>query len=218
MKKFKNIYDLLSSAILSGICISIGCIVFLKTGGIIGAILFCFGLITVTHYKFDLFTGKCGFIENLFDFRNLLFVLFGNIIGCFIVSLAIRYSQIDLIDKSMEVFNKRLEIGLLPCGFMGIGCGFIMTTAVQFARYNKYLPLLFGVPVFILCGFLHSIADAFYILMLPYDYLFNNTNIILKIYGMIVLGNFIGCNLVRIIKIEKYEYLIDMINERKHGK
>ena len=80
-----------------------------------------------------------------------------------------------------------------------------MTTAVQFTRNNKYLPLIFGVPVFILCGFLHSIADAFYILMLHHGYLLDNMNVILKIYGIIVAGNFIGCNLTRIIKLEKYD-------------
>lgn len=205
MKNLKYYYDLFSSAILAGICISIGCVVFLKVGGVAGAALFSFGLITVTHYKFNLFTGKSGFVEDKNDFVNLFLILFGNITGCFITSLAIRYAQPELIDKSMEVFNKRLEMGLIPCGLMGIGCGFIMTTAVQFTRNNKYLPLIFGVPVFILCGFLHSIADAFYILMLHHGYLLDNMNVILKIYGIIVAGNFIGCNLTRIIKLEKYD-------------
>ena len=93
------------------------------------------------------------------------------------------------------------------CGLLGIGCGFIMTTAVKFAKdKDKYLPLLFGVPVFILCGFLHSIADAFYISVLPFEFLESNFNVILYNYIGIVIGNFIGCNLVKIIRLKK-EYL-----------
>ena len=71
---------------------------------------------------------------------------------------------------------------------------------------DKYLPLLFGVPVFILCGFLHSIADAFYISVLPFEFLESNFNVILYNYIGIVIGNFIGCNLVKIIRLKK-EYL-----------
>ena len=35
-------------AILAGICISIGCVVNLRVGGVAGAVLFAFGLTTVT--------------------------------------------------------------------------------------------------------------------------------------------------------------------------
>jgi formate/nitrite transporter FocA (FNT family) len=68
-----------------------------------------------------------------------------------------------------------------------------MTTAVQFGREGKFLPLLFGVPVFILCGFTHSIADAFYFLAVPE---LISTDL-LGIYIAEVLGNFVGCNLYR---------------------
>ena len=44
---------------------------------------------------------------------------------------------------------------------LAIGCGFIVTTSVQFARQEKWLPLLLGIPLFILCGVPHCIADAF---------------------------------------------------------
>ena len=37
-------------AILAGICISIGCVVNLRVGGVAGAVLFAFGLTTVVYY------------------------------------------------------------------------------------------------------------------------------------------------------------------------
>lgn len=70
-----------------------------------------------------------------------------------------------------------------------------MTTAVEFARKDKMLALLLGVPVFILCGFAHSIADAFYFLISPSDLLLQPA--VLFVYVCEVLGNFVGCNLYR---------------------
>jgi formate/nitrite transporter FocA (FNT family) len=76
-----------------------------------------------------------------------------------------------------------------------------MTTAVNFAKQGEtikqWLPLLLGVPLFILCGFPHCIADAFYYLTCPFELLLQNKGIILLNYLCIVLGNFIGCNLYR---------------------
>ena len=69
-------------AILAGICISIGCVVNLRVGGVAGAVLFAFGLTTVVYYGLKLYTGTAGFIRRQGDWSMLLTVLFGNIIGC----------------------------------------------------------------------------------------------------------------------------------------
>ncbi len=194
----KDIVRLILSALLAGISISCGCIVFLKVGGVAGAVLFSFGLLTVVHYKFKLYTGTAGFVESWKDFFHLFIILFGNILGCLLAAVAMKYAQPNLADTALSLLQKRLEYDFSASLLLGVGCGFIMTTAVQFARENKFLPLLFGVPVFILCGFLHSIADAFYYLMAPVSFLRDNLNEVLKLYISIVIGNFIGCNLYRI--------------------
>jgi formate/nitrite transporter FocA (FNT family) len=74
-----------------------------------------------------------------------------------------------------------------------------MTTAVQFARQKQYLPLLFGVPLFIICGFTHCVADAFYYLCVPFAFWKLHALEILGVYVCIVLGNLVGCNLYRIV-------------------
>ena len=74
-----------------------------------------------------------------------------------------------------------------------------MTTAVTFAREKNYLPLLFGVPLFIICGFTHCVADAFYYLCVPVSFLKEHAVEVLGVYACIVLGNFAGCNLYRFI-------------------
>ena len=78
-------FKTLRSSFLAGICISLGGIAFMKVGGLEGAILFTFGLLTVVHYALKLYTGTAGFIDlkNYKDWFYMIFVLFGNIVGCF---------------------------------------------------------------------------------------------------------------------------------------
>ena len=182
-------------AILAGICISIGCVVNLRVGGVAGAVLFAFGLTTVVYYGLKLYTGTAGFIRRQGDWLMLLTVLFGNIIGCLLTAWLIAYAQPDCVEPAAKILTGRLAKGPWACFLLAIGCGFIMTTAVEFARKGKMLPLVLGVPVFILCGFAHSIADAFYFLVSPADVVLQPT--VLVVYLSEVLGNFVGCNLYR---------------------
>ena len=191
----KMIKETLPKAILAGICISIGCVVNLRVGGVAGAVLFAFGLTTVVYYGLKLYTGTAGFIRAKGDWTMLLVVLFGNIIGCLFSAWLITYAQPDCIEPAAKILEGRLAKGPWACFLLAIGCGFIMTTAVEFARKGKMLPLLLGVPVFILCGFAHSIADAFYFLVSPTEQLVRTE--VLAVYLSEVLGNFVGCNLYR---------------------
>ena len=192
MSTFRNIFPL---AILAGICISIGCVVNLRTGGVAGAVLFAFGLTTVVYYGLKLYTGTAGFIRKHGDWGMLAIVLSGNIVGCLLSAWMIRYAQPDCIEPASRILAGRLDKGVFACFLLAIGCGFIMTTAVEFARKGKMLPLLLGVPVFILCGFTHSIADAFYFLAAPWEQVMQP--MVLAVYVGEVLGNFVGCNLYR---------------------
>jgi formate/nitrite transporter FocA (FNT family) len=177
------------SAILAGIFISVGCIVNLNVGGVAGAVLFAFGLLAVVHYKLDLYTGTAGFFNfrDIEDWWPLFLILAGNIVGCYIMALS--FGTPELVEKCAAIVRSRASHGTSVIA-LAAGCGLIMTTAVQFARQDKFLPLLFGVPVFILCGFAHSIADAFYFSL-------GASGSAMPIYLMVVLGNLIGCNLPR---------------------
>ncbi len=195
MKKLELFRDILPLAILAGICISIGCVVNLRVGGVAGAVLFAFGLTTVVYYGLKLYTGTAGFIRRQGDWSMLVMVLIGNIIGCLLTAWLIAYAQPDCIEPASKILAGRLTKGPLACFLLAIGCGFIMTTAVEFARKGKMLPLVLGVPVFILCGFAHSIADAFYFLVSPAAQVLQTE--VLMVYLSEVLGNFVGCNLYR---------------------
>ena len=191
MKKIKSIIDTSTSATLAGICISVGCIVNLSVGGIAGAIFFTFGLLTVVHYGYKLYTGTAGFCT---DWRSIMtlfvFILTFNIIGCLLAAEMTKIMNPEIIEKASDLLSKRESVDWLASLFRGLFCGFLMTTAVYFGRQHMFLPLLFAVPVFILSGFYHSIADSFY-------YLVSDTALGLN-YFMVIVGNFIGCNLYRL--------------------
>lgn len=180
-------------SILAGIFISIGGAIFLKIGGIVGAIMFSIGLISVVKFGTPLYTGRAGFIKltSISDWSYLIVTIIGNVLGCFIFAELIKYACPDLQATACKIINTRIQAGFMKTTTLAIGCGMLMTTAVKFAKQNDFIPLLFAVPVFILCGFVHSIADAFYFWMSP------NLNYIQPWLGA-VLGNFIGCNLYRI--------------------
>jgi formate/nitrite transporter FocA (FNT family) len=111
-------------------------------------------------------------------------------------------SPLPLGEAAIKVISSRLAVGWWGTGLLAIGCGLLMSLAVDFARKNRdfsdWLPLLFAVPAFILCGFPHCVADAFYCCV----YLFSASDIpwlsLAAYYGAIVLGNFIGCNIYRL--------------------
>jgi len=184
-------------SILAGICIGLGGAIFLKIGGIIGAVMFAFGLLTVVHFKLPLYTGTAGFIDlkKFKEYRDMIIILMGNIIGCFILSLL----NIHGIDGT-DVILTRINAGYIQCLFNSIGCGLIMTLIVQGGRDKNLLLILFGIPVFILLGFYHSIADAFYMQLVDFKLFIDY----LPYYLIIVLGNFMGCNIPRLLFYKKY--------------
>jgi len=190
--------QLLRSSFLAGFCIGIAGFGYLAEKSIIGAVLFAFGLLTVVHYELKLYTGTAGFIKKN-EIGMLLLVLFGNLIGCLAVGLMARCSPMPLQDTAQKILEGRLAMGPWKGAILAIGCGFIMTTAVTFARQGKNLPLLFGVPLFIMCGFPHCVADAFYYMCVPIEYLLDNWMNVLIFYIFIVIGNFFGCNFYRFI-------------------
>ncbi len=186
------------SSLLAGICIGIAGFGYLAEKSIIGAVLFAFGLLTVVHYGLRLYTGTAGFIKKG-EVGKLFFILFGNILGCLLVGLMVRCSPMPLQETAQKILEGRLIMGPLKGFVLAIGCGFIMTTAVTFARKHQNLPLLFGVPLFIMCGFPHCVADAFYYLCVPLDFIAANLLDTIIFYVSIVAGNFVGCNLYRIV-------------------
>ena len=95
----------------------------------------------------------------------------------------------------MTIMDGRFEAGWVKSLLRSIGCGMIIDLSVyQLKKSGSLIPILFGVPLFILCGFYHSIADVVYLTVSwrwsPEIYWY---------YPVIVIGNYIGCNVRRVV-------------------
>ena len=198
----------LKTSLFAGVLIAIAGWGFLANP-VLGMFLFCVGLIAVVKYQTRLYTGTAGFLSSWRDLPSLLLILLGNIAGCLAVASVALVSPLPLGEAAIKVISSRLAVGWWGTGLLAIGCGLLMSLAVDFARKNRdfsdWLPLLFAVPAFILCGFPHCVADAFFCCV----YLFSASDIpwlsLAAYYGAIVLGNFIGCNIYRLFTIKKSE-------------
>ena len=148
-------------AILAGMMIGIGGCVYLGCEvKWVGAILFAVGLFTIFSFRLDLYTGKVGY---LFDndrsyIPYLLVVILGNFIGCLILGLMMP------LDAAVNLANAKLDnYEFLPVLFKGVLCGMLMFIAADCYKNTKsFIATFVCVPVFILAGFEHSIADMFY--------------------------------------------------------
>ena len=182
-------------ALLSGILIGLGAAGYLAVGGIPGAIIFAFGLIGVVLTGTPLYTGKAGVLK-LNESWTLIRIWFWNVIGCILIGLLVKYAGSDTsITSAMAIVDSRFEAGWIKSLLRSIGCGLIIDLSVyQFRKSGSLIPILFGVPLFILCGFYHSIADVVY---LAASWRWSPE--ICWYYPVIVIGNYIGCNIRRLI-------------------
>ena len=182
-------------SLLSGILIGLGSAGYLALGGILGSVIFAFGLIGVVIFGIPLYTGKAGVLK-IDESWTLIRIWFWNVIGCILVGLLIKYAGSDTsITNAITIVDGRFEAGWLKAMLRSIGCGLIIDLSVyQFRKSGSLIPILFGVPLFILCGFYHSSADVVY---LTVSWRWNPE--IYWYYPTIFLGNYVGCNVRRIV-------------------
>lgn len=146
---------------MAGMAIALGCCLFLLApNNIIGSVLFACGLLCVRIYKLNLFTGKVQYMTtDEYPITYYPLVLFGNLIGVAIIAaLTFELTGAAAAPLAMSKASQSFIIALLK----GIGCGMLMSLAT-----NPDSPLwmcLICVPAFILAGFNHCIADAYYAL------------------------------------------------------
>ena len=194
-------FNIFRSSVFAGILIAIAGYGFLA-GQAVGMFLFILGLAAVVSYKLKLFTGTVGFIQ-WEKIHHLVIILLGNVLGCWLVSLIAKVDTVLGIQTAAQtVLQSRLQLGWLACSIKAIGCGVLMSAAVEFSKrgtdFGYWVPLLFAVPLFIHCGFPHCVADAFYFLTCPKSVLMDSGWDLLGVYGGIIAGNAIGCNIYRL--------------------
>lgn len=205
----KNYFKDLVLAILAGVAISIGCIVFLSVeNSVAGSILFSVGLLTVLAFGLNLFTGKAPYIcKNKPGYIGFaLLVWLGNFIGTGLTATLIRFTKIygKIIERCTAVAQGKAGDSLISLFILGALCGIMMYIAVDTfnkqgkeKNFSSALIVVFCVSVFILAGFEHSVADMFYFML--------SLSVKEWILPLIVitLGNVVGGNIFCFFTSEK---------------
>ena len=193
----KNILN----GVSAGLVIALGGSVFLACENrYVGAVLFSVALLCICFKGYSLYTGKVGYIPEAHgkdEWSVLLLGLLGNLIGTYISGVAVRYAIPAIGETALTICTAKLTQTAVSTLIRGIFCGLLMYLAVSIYRDNKTpLGILFCIPVFILSGFEHSIADMFY---------FAASGIVSwKAFGfiwLVILGNSIGGMLLPALKI-----------------
>lgn len=150
--------ELINKSIGAALLISLGDYALLKLGNPLGPFLFSLGLLGVCYMGQNLFTGKCGFlIEDKIKITDLLTILLINLVAGYLLGLL--YSGVDAeVLKNAIAKVKTWDISI-PFFIKSVLCGVIMYIAVYMYRKNTPLGIIFGIPLFIFCGFQHCIAN-----------------------------------------------------------
>ena len=189
------------SGISAGVLISIGGTVFLSCENkYIGAILFTVALLCICIKGYSLFTGKIGFIPEKHgkeEFSVLFFGLLGNFIATLVCGLAISYALPNAAAVANTICNAKLTQEIPQTFIRAIFCGILMYLAVSIYRDSKTpIGIIFCIPVFILSGFEHSIADMFYFAA---GSVYSLKSLIFIVN--VILGNTVGGMLLPTIKL-----------------
>ena len=170
---FMNYLKTFIGAVLAGMAIAIGGLAFLSVDSkVLGSALFTVGLFTVCTMGLNLFTGKvCYVFQNDRDYALALPVIWiGNLAGTGLIALfaGLTRNAPALAEKAAGMCQVKLDDNLVSLFFLGILCNILIYIGVEGYKnipheIGKYLALLFGVMVFILCGTEHCVADMVYL-------------------------------------------------------
>jgi len=151
--------NLVKKSFAASLLIGLGNFALLKLGNPIGPIIFAFGLLGVCYLGLNLFTGKCGFlIEDKLKIKDLLIILIVNLAAGYLVGLLFSIADPSIVEAaSSKVSSWEFSLAFFVKSFL---CGVIMYLAVKMYKKRTPLGIIFGIPLFIFCGFQHCIANV----------------------------------------------------------
>ena len=189
---------MLVGAFAAGLMISLGACLYLKIGGIVGAVLFSIGLLTILHFKFFLFTGKAGlYYDRKISLFDLCYIWVFNLCGCALGALIIYGSGISssIQEAATSIIQKRVGNTSFQNVFLGVICGILMYIAVHYFATVPWVTTM-CIAAFILLGTNHCIADMAYMTIAR-----SNENVTEQFIalGYTTVGNFLGCNIIPLL-------------------
>ncbi len=177
-----NKKELVNKGIAASLLISLGNYALLKLGNPIGPIIFALGLLGVCYMGLNLFTGKCGFIfQDKIKWTDLLLILLANLVAGYIFGLIYSITDKEILSNAViKVSTWEMSLAFF---LKSVLCGIIMYIAVFMYRKGTSLGIIYGIPLFIFCGFQHCIAN---IITMGAARVFDPSIIIC------IIGNFVG--------------------------
>ncbi|MBR2587498.1 formate/nitrite transporter family protein [Candidatus Saccharibacteria bacterium] len=153
------ISELIRKSVGAALLIALGDYALLKLGSPIGPVIFAFGLIGVCYMGQNLFTGKAGFlIADKIKVRDLLIILVVNLVAGYLIGLMFSVMDAEVFEAGVaKMATWSFDLAFFLKAVM---CGVIMYIAVLLYRKGTPLGIIFGIPLFIFCGFQHSIANV----------------------------------------------------------
>lgn len=189
------------NGVFAGILISIGGAVYLSCDNkYVGAVLFSVALLCICYMGYSLYTGKICYIPEKHtkdEISILLTGLLGNVTATTICGYALTYAIPKLKEAALASCTVKLEQNFLQTVIRAVFCGILIYLAVDiFKNHKTPLGIIFCIPVFILSGYEHSVADMFY---------FAASGIVsLKAFvfiWLVILGNTIGGMLIPLLSL-----------------
>lgn len=191
----KEVFRLITKSILAGVLIALAGIVYLNCSDkVVGSFLFSFGLCLVIILEANLYTGKVGYIKSVDDLSEVLFMLILNVVSAYLVGLLSGMGPMH--DSAAAIVTTKLETEWWITLLKSIGCGICMYGSVEgYKKTKSFIPVILGVMCFILVGFNHVVADAFYIGAAR----FGSVECI-QYTLLVAMGNAIGSILIRLLQ------------------
>lgn len=185
--------DFCLKSLFGGLVIGLGGLIYLSVDNkTLGALLFSIGLLSVCILGFNLFTGKVCDKNWLKNPLPLICIFLFNWIGAYLMAV-LSYTHSA---AAASLVQSKLQKPPLILLVDGIICGICIALAIKGYQkaegMGKYLSVILGVMVFILCGSEHVVADMFYFALAD----FSSAHITIKEYLTTILlvgaGNTIG--------------------------
>ena len=208
--------QLICRGVFAGLMIGIGCTVYLACPNkLVGALLFSSGLFFILSVGGSLFTGLCGLKT---PWATLAAVLGLNALGALIAGLLTwpgyvfqgeegllalaAQGKTPLAVSAAQVVAGKLGAHPLAWLTNGILCGILMYLAVMGYKRAKDAPhalasVMYAIPVFIVAGFEHSIADLGYLAIALPALSLAQIGKMLVVIAVVVVGNVVGSKLLR---------------------
>jgi formate/nitrite transporter len=183
---------LLVLAVMAGAFISLGSLLFtvvmtdsglgFGVARLLGGLSFCLGLILVVVAGAELFTGNnllaMAWASRLISTRDVLrnwaIVYLGNVIGCVLTVLVVRWAGLSSLDgghvgeTAIAIAKAKAGLSLGEAFARGVLCNALVCLAVWLAMggrsvADKILAIVFPITAFVAMGLEHSIANWFFL-------------------------------------------------------